>query len=300
MLAKCFSVRAIFTFELCLAQFWSALGKHVVDISLNFHGVQITGSFANGKSTLFLEHQLTRLDVSAPLRREDALNVKVFFSDLLKHKNLTTIPCAAPNKAKKPVQDEYDESFTVKVPWIAQVPPLMLIIIALYSVNILILKRETLTITFTNSKRSMKEISKGSYIKFVQLEDEYSKVCVIYIQYFFIASEDKDNFINDVISGLQDFEKKKKNGIEKNILDLSSNGDGDVYAGEFMIGILFNSTPDYLSDIKYLPFFERVVKKEKDQESTKWTGYASEKYLRPAESNITPRHPDRDTLPIFS
>ncbi|KAG1467187.1 hypothetical protein G6F56_004548 [Rhizopus delemar] len=82
---KRFSVRANFTLELCLAQFWSALGKHVVDISLNFHGVQIAGNLANGKSTLRLEPQLTRLDVSAPLRREDALNVKVSFSNLRKY-----------------------------------------------------------------------------------------------------------------------------------------------------------------------------------------------------------------------
>jgi tripeptidyl-peptidase-2 len=56
---KHFSVRANLTLELCLAQFWSALGKHVVNISLNFHGVQITGNLANGQSTVHLEPHLS-------------------------------------------------------------------------------------------------------------------------------------------------------------------------------------------------------------------------------------------------
>ncbi|KAG1356236.1 hypothetical protein G6F62_002135 [Rhizopus arrhizus] len=85
IIKKHFSVRANLTLELCLAQFWSALGKHVVNISLNFHGVQITGNLANGQSTVHLEPQLTRLDISAPLRREDALDVKVSFSKLRKY-----------------------------------------------------------------------------------------------------------------------------------------------------------------------------------------------------------------------
>ncbi|KAI9279744.1 hypothetical protein BY458DRAFT_501519 [Sporodiniella umbellata] len=82
---KRFSIRANFTLEVCLAQFWSALGKHVVDVTLNFHGVQVTGNLANGKGNIRLEPELTRLDVCAPLRREDALNAKVSFSNLRKY-----------------------------------------------------------------------------------------------------------------------------------------------------------------------------------------------------------------------
>ncbi|KAG1455720.1 hypothetical protein G6F56_006999 [Rhizopus delemar] len=197
-----------------------------------------------------------------------------------------------PKQGTKPVQDEYDEPFTVKVPWIAQVPPRYSNADNYWSTfcqSSHLEKRNTHydihelkeinegNVFALNSEGNMNAVgsSKGPYVEFVQLEDEYSKVGVIDIQSFSIASEDKDNFINDVISGLQDFEK---NGIEKIILDLSSNGGGDACAGEFLISTLFNSTPDYLSDIKYSPFLERVVKKAKDQESTKWTDYASKKY----------------------
>ncbi|CAO3664113.1 unnamed protein product [Rhizopus stolonifer] len=82
---KRFSVRVNFTLELCLAQFCSALGKHMVDINLNFYGVQIAGKLANGKSILRLEPRLTRLDMSAPLCREDTLNVKFSLSNLRKY-----------------------------------------------------------------------------------------------------------------------------------------------------------------------------------------------------------------------
>ncbi|CEG66665.1 hypothetical protein RMATCC62417_03204 [Rhizopus microsporus] len=79
------SVRPNLTLELCLAQFWSALGKHTVDISLNFHGVQIAGNLANGQGTIRLEPQLTRLEICSPLRKEVGINPSVSFDKLRKY-----------------------------------------------------------------------------------------------------------------------------------------------------------------------------------------------------------------------
>ncbi|CEJ03744.1 hypothetical protein RMCBS344292_17722 [Rhizopus microsporus] len=79
------SVRPNLTLELCLAQFWSALGKHTVDISLNFHGVQIAGNLANGQGTIRLEPQLTRLEICSPLRKEVGVNPSVSFDKLRKY-----------------------------------------------------------------------------------------------------------------------------------------------------------------------------------------------------------------------
>ncbi|KAI9283353.1 hypothetical protein BY458DRAFT_496269 [Sporodiniella umbellata] len=197
-----------------------------------------------------------------------------------------------PKAGTKPIQDEYDEPFTVKVPWIAQVPPKYSNAENYWSTfcqSSHVQKRDTHYdlhelkeireghVFALNSEGNMNAVgsSKGPYIEFVQLENQYSKVGVIDIQSFSIASEDKEGFINDVVSGLQKFEK---NGVEKIILDLSSNGGGDACAGEFLISTLFNSTPDYLSDMKHSPFLERVVKKAKEQEATKWTDYTSKNH----------------------
>ncbi|KAG1468861.1 hypothetical protein G6F56_003592 [Rhizopus delemar] len=76
----------------------------MVEISINFHGVQIAGNIANGKNALFLEPQLMRVDTSASLCSEDALDVKFSFSNLRKclrptksnvkhmHPNCDTLP----------------------------------------------------------------------------------------------------------------------------------------------------------------------------------------------------------------
>ncbi|KAG2195613.1 hypothetical protein INT47_005981 [Mucor saturninus] len=85
VIKKKFSVRGGLNLEVCLAQFWSGLGKHSIDLSLDFHGVQIAGNLANGQSTLHLEPQVTRLEISTPVRREDALNVNVSFNKLRKY-----------------------------------------------------------------------------------------------------------------------------------------------------------------------------------------------------------------------
>lgn len=85
VITKRVSVRGGFNLEVCLAQFWSGLGKHSIDLSLNFHGVQVAGNLANGQSTLHLEPQVTRLDISSPIRREDGVNVNVSFNKLRKY-----------------------------------------------------------------------------------------------------------------------------------------------------------------------------------------------------------------------
>jgi tripeptidyl-peptidase-2 len=84
VIKKHFSVRGGLNLEVCLAQFWSGLGKHAIDLSLNFHGVQIAGNLSNGQSTLHLEPQVTRLDI-ASIRREDSLNVSVSLNKLRKY-----------------------------------------------------------------------------------------------------------------------------------------------------------------------------------------------------------------------
>ncbi|KAL4216146.1 hypothetical protein AB4K20DRAFT_1877498 [Rhizopus microsporus] len=197
-----------------------------------------------------------------------------------------------PKQGTKAIQEDYDEPFTVQVPWVAQVPPNFSDADNYwtkfcqsahhqkrdthYDIHELKMIHEG-DVFALNSEGNINAVgtSKGPYIEFIQLEGDLDKVGVVDIQSFSIASEDKEQFVNDVISGLQDFEKK---GIEKIILDLSSNGGGDACAGEFLISTFFNSTPDYMSDVKYSPFLERVVKKAYEQESTKWIDYKSKGY----------------------
>lgn len=231
-----------------------------------------------------------------------------------------TMRCA--KKGTLPIQEDYDEPFTVQVPWIAQVPPNFSNADNYWST--FCQSAHQLDNSKNITKRSihydlheLKTIhegavfaldsegkpvaqnavgsSKGPYIEFIQLAEPNAKVGVIDIQSFSIASGDRDAFTNDFISGLQDFESK---GVEKIILDLSSNGGGDACAGEFIISTFFNSTPDYPSDIKYSPFLERVVKTAYEQENTKWLDYKAEgfngsswftttkEYKRGQESNV--------------
>ena len=85
VIKKRFSVRSGLNLEVCLAQFWSGLGRHSIDLSLHFHGVQVAGNLANGTSTIRLEPEVTRLDISSQVRREDALNLSVSFNKLRKY-----------------------------------------------------------------------------------------------------------------------------------------------------------------------------------------------------------------------
>lgn len=145
-----------------------------------------------------------------------------------------TMRCA--KQGTKPIQEDYDEPFTVQVPWVAQVPPNFSDADNYwtkfcqsahhqkrdthYDIHELKMIHEG-DVFALNSEGNLNAVgtSKGPYIEFIQLEGDLDKVGVVDIQSFSIASEDKEQFVNDVISGLQDFEKK---GIEKIIL-------GNVY-----------------------------------------------------------------------
>ncbi|KAI9486833.1 MAG: hypothetical protein EXX96DRAFT_496979 [Benjaminiella poitrasii] len=203
-----------------------------------------------------------------------------------------------PKNGTLAVQEDYDEPFTVQVPWVAQVPPNFQNADTYWSTfcqssHQNVTKRSTIHYDIhelktihegevfaldaegnptTNTNQNGVGNSRGPYIEFIQLTDDYQNVGVIDIQSFSIASNDRQAFADEFIAGLEDFESK---GVEKIILDLSSNGGGDACAGEFLINTFFNSTPDYPSDIKYSPFLERVVKKAYEQESTKWIDYHS-------------------------
>ncbi|GAA5797665.1 hypothetical protein HPULCUR_003056 [Helicostylum pulchrum] len=209
-----------------------------------------------------------------------------------------TMRCA--KSGTLPIQEEYDEPFTVQVPWIAQVPPNYKTADDYWSTfcqSAHQLNRNSTTTTKRDIHYDLHELkniyegevfaldsegrtvalnavgsSKGPYIEFIQLEGEYKNVGVIDIQSFSIASGDRQTFVDNFISSLKDFEAK---GVEKIILDLSTNGGGDACAGEFLISTLFGSTPDYPSDIKYSPFLDRVIQAAHEQEQTKWLDYKS-------------------------
>ncbi|KAL9558982.1 hypothetical protein MBANPS3_000637 [Mucor bainieri] len=203
-----------------------------------------------------------------------------------------------PKSGTLPIQEEYDEPFTVQVPWIAQVPPNFQTadnywstfcqsahqndhknitrrtihydlheLKTIHEGEVFALNSDGVTVA-SNAVGN----SRGPYIEFIQLTGENEKVGVIDIQSFSIASEDRQAFTDDFVAGLENFEAK---GVEKIILDLSSNGGGDACAGEFLISTFFNSTPDYPSDVKYSPFLERVIEKAYEQENTKWLDYKS-------------------------
>ncbi|KAL0088936.1 subtilase family-domain-containing protein [Phycomyces blakesleeanus] len=85
VIVKRFAVRGGLNLEVCLAQFWSALGKHTVDLSLEFHGVQLAGNLANGHGVVYFDPQVTRLDVAAPIRKENKVDISVSFNKLRKY-----------------------------------------------------------------------------------------------------------------------------------------------------------------------------------------------------------------------
>ncbi|KAI8984165.1 hypothetical protein BDF20DRAFT_905218 [Mycotypha africana] len=202
-----------------------------------------------------------------------------------------TLKC--PQKGTLPKQEEYDEPFTVVVPWVAQVPPSYTSAESYwknfcesshyskgnvtkrdihYDLHELkaIHEGDVFALNANTNAAAAGENKHGRYIEFIQLDKPNDKVGVIDIQSFSIAAEDREAFVQNVTTGLRTFEK---DGVEKIILDLSSNGGGDACAGEFLINTFFNSTPDYPSDIKYSPLLERVVKKAYEQQNTKWLDY---------------------------
>ncbi|ORZ25844.1 hypothetical protein BCR42DRAFT_479887 [Absidia repens] len=202
-----------------------------------------------------------------------------------------------PKKGTKPSEDEFDEPFTVKVPWVAQVPINFNDATTYWenycqSSHTNYAKRDAVGHLDVEELRLMHEGQafdlspeaarnaaaggkRGPYVEFIALDKPQADVGVIDIQSFSIESSDRQEFIDTFYSGLKEFESK---GIKKIVLDLSSNGGGDACAGEFIINTFFGSTPDYPSDIKYSPFLERVIKKATEVPGTKWGDYKNEKY----------------------
>ncbi|KAI8339132.1 hypothetical protein BC941DRAFT_422188 [Chlamydoabsidia padenii] len=85
VIVKRFAVRGGLNLEVALAQFWSGLGKHSVELNLEFHGVQLAGNLAIGNGLVKLDPEVTRLDIAAPIRRETSMDVKVSFDTLRKY-----------------------------------------------------------------------------------------------------------------------------------------------------------------------------------------------------------------------
>ncbi|KAI8147025.1 hypothetical protein BJV82DRAFT_597463 [Fennellomyces sp. T-0311] len=204
-----------------------------------------------------------------------------------------TLRC--PKKGTKPTDEDYDEPFTVKVPWVAQVPQGFSDADSYWD-NYCRSSYSTSPFGKRNagwSEETSDELKRihegqafdlapsgnsnaagiegtGRYMEFIELDDN---VGVVDIQSFSVAMQDRAEFASNFTNGLKQFEK---NGVEKIIIDLSQNGGGDACAGEYIINSFFNSTPDYMSDVKHSAFLERVVKKAFNSEATKWYDYRSE------------------------
>ncbi|CAO3626213.1 unnamed protein product [Cunninghamella blakesleeana] len=221
-----------------------------------------------------------------------------------------TLTC--PKKGTKVTDGLFDKPFTVTVPWVAQVPlnfndaesywnqycqsphssykkrdetehdavndSTTTSSISHIDIDEIRLMHEGQAFDLSpesNENAILDENGKEAYVDFIQLDGDQKNVGVIDIRSFSIDSDDRQSFIDTFYKGLDTF---VKNGVEKIILDLSSNGGGDACAGEFIINTFFGSTPDYPSDIKYTPFLERVIKKAYEKPGTKWSDYKNEKY----------------------
>lgn len=51
-----------------------------MDINVEFHGVQLAGNFASSQGVVHLDPEVTRLDIAAPVRREEKVETSVSFS----------------------------------------------------------------------------------------------------------------------------------------------------------------------------------------------------------------------------
>ncbi|KAI7856234.1 hypothetical protein BDC45DRAFT_555693 [Circinella umbellata] len=80
-----FAVRGGLNMEFCLAQFWSGLGKHFVDLNIEFHGVRLAGNLADGQGLVRLEPQVTRLDMVAGVRKETKVEINTSFNKVRKY-----------------------------------------------------------------------------------------------------------------------------------------------------------------------------------------------------------------------
>ncbi|CAG8610460.1 383_t:CDS:2, partial [Dentiscutata heterogama] len=76
---KNFAVCGGVTMEICVAQYWSSIGNHDVSLEFIFHGIQISNNAISGNKTVFINGGVpfTRLDITAPVRREEGINPSV-------------------------------------------------------------------------------------------------------------------------------------------------------------------------------------------------------------------------------
>ncbi|KAI8146465.1 hypothetical protein BJV82DRAFT_598642 [Fennellomyces sp. T-0311] len=80
-----FAVRGGLNMEFALAQFWSSLGKHFIDLEIEFHGVRLAGNLSDGRGVVHLEPQVTRLDIVAGVRQENKVDISTSFNKLRKY-----------------------------------------------------------------------------------------------------------------------------------------------------------------------------------------------------------------------
>ncbi|CAG8643412.1 13260_t:CDS:2, partial [Cetraspora pellucida] len=83
---RSFSVCGGLTMEICLAQFWSSIGNHDMSLEFVFHGIQISNSALSGSKSVFINGgcPYTRLDIVAPVKREEGINPSIQFETIRK------------------------------------------------------------------------------------------------------------------------------------------------------------------------------------------------------------------------
>jgi hypothetical protein len=146
-----------------------------------------------------------------------------------------TLQC--PKSGTLPVQEIYDEPFTVEVPWVAQVPNIVNAddywktycqsshyaknsttkakrnvhydLDELHTIN------EGQVFALSSGGQNAVGGAKGPYVEFIQLENDTKSVGVIDVQSFSIPSSDRQDFVDTFVAGLEKFEK---NGVDKIIL----------------------------------------------------------------------------------
>ncbi|CAG8479878.1 12439_t:CDS:10 [Acaulospora colombiana] len=93
---KRFSVCGGVTIEICFAQFWSSPGDHNVSLEFVFHGIQIANNATSGDDAIYINggDSFTRLDIIAPIRREDDISPSIQFG------NYCFVDCASSGVTK--------------------------------------------------------------------------------------------------------------------------------------------------------------------------------------------------------
>ncbi|CAG8674187.1 18099_t:CDS:10, partial [Racocetra fulgida] len=83
---KSFAVCGGVTMEICVAQFWSSIGNHDISLEFVFHGIQISNNAISGNKSVFINggDSFTRLDIIAPVRREEGINPSIQLESTLK------------------------------------------------------------------------------------------------------------------------------------------------------------------------------------------------------------------------